>query len=150
MAADLFRAGQKAVSVSLGSGSIDFGGLEGREHYTIIGVGGTYFPVDNLSVGLEYRYWSGEPDVNEVTVPVTYYLPTSSAYRPYGGAFYRHYAIGGGYEDFSAYGARAGVAVVLSKNSYLAVGWVEEKRSNCSQFDECRSGYAEALIGVSF
>ena len=147
---DLFRSGHKTVSLSLGGGSIDYGGLKGREEYTIIGIGGSYFPVDNLSLGLEYRYWSGEPEVNEVTVPATYYLPTRSAYRPYGGLFYRHYAIGGGYKDFSAYGGRVGVAVVLSKRSYLAAGWVEEQRSHCSQFAVCRSGYAEAFIGIAF
>ena len=56
---DVFSQGSKSVGVKLGGASI------GTEDYTIVGVSGNYFVIDNLSVGLGYEKWfSGNPDIS--------------------------------------------------------------------------------------
>lgn len=148
---DIFLKGNKTIGVTLGSGSVDYGRFRGTENYTILGLSGSYFVTDDLSVGLGYRHWfGGSPSIDEVTVPVTYFVPVHPKYRPYGGAFYRQVFMGDGYDDDSVYGVRGGLTVRLSSHSYLGVGWVQEYYADCSGRDECSSGYPEFLISFSF
>ena len=148
--AGLFVQGNKTVGVSLGSGSVNYGWPKGNEPYTILGVSGSYFIVDGLAVGLAYRHWFGTPSIDELTVPVTYYLPLGSNIRPYAGLFYRHVFMGGEYDDRNMYGGRVGVTIRLSPRSYLGVGWVQEHWDDCSGRSDCSSGYPEAVFGFSF
>jgi len=149
--ADIFLKGGKTVGVTLGSGSVNYGRFKGTENYTILGVSGSYFVMDDLSVGLGYRHWfGGSPSIDEVTVPVTYFVPIHPKYRPYGGVFYRRVFMGDGFDDDSVYGVRAGLTVRLSSRSYFGVGWVQEYYDDCSGRDECSSGYPEALFSFSF
>lgn len=148
--ADLFVQGNKTVGISLGSGSVNYGWPRGSEYYTILGVSGDYFIVDDLSVGLAYRHWFGTPSIDEVTLPVTYYLPLDANMRPYAGLFYRRVFMGSGYDDGDVYGGRAGVTIKVSPRSYLGVGWVQEYWDGCSDRSDCSSGYPEAVFSFSF
>ncbi len=148
--ADLFVQGDKTVGVTLGSGSINYGWPKGTESYTILGISGSYFVVDDLAVGFGYRHWFGSPSVDEVTLPVTYFLPLDSTIRPYAGLFYRRVFMGGGYDDDNVYGGRAGVTVRLSPRSYMGAGWVQEYRDGCSDRNDCSSGYPEVVFSFSF
>lgn len=149
--ADIFMKGNKTVGVTLGSGSVNYGRFHGTENYTILGISGSYFVMDALSVGLGYRHWfGGSPSIDEVTVPVTYYLPLESKFRPYAGGFVRQVFMGDGYDDDTVYGVRGGLTVKMSSQSYLGVGWVQEYYSDCSGRDECSSGYPELLFSLSF
>lgn len=149
--ADLFVKGDKTVGIALGSGSVDYSGRKGTENYTILGVSGSYFIMNNLSVGIGYRHWfGGSPSVDEVTVPVTYFMPIDPKYRPYGGVFYRRVFMGSGYDDNNVYGVRAGLTIRVSPQSYIGMGWVQEYYDDCDQRGDCTSGYPEVLFSFSF
>lgn len=141
---ELFVQGSKNFGVTIGAGS----GY--NSSYTIVGINASYFIVDNLLAGLEYRGWfGGEPSINELSVPVTYILPLHQKFRPYAGAFYRRTFIESPYDDYNIYGARGGVSMILDSSSYASFGWVQEWFDPSSDGDTSR-GYPEIAVGVSF
>ena len=143
VSAGVFDAGTTSVGVTVGSGT----GFNNT--YTIVGVGANYFVENGLSLGLGYRGWFGAtPTMNEIDVPVTYYVPLQSKVRPYVGAFYRHTFISGDYSDYDTYGARAGLAYVEGRG-YISAGWVQEWYSN-DNGDNASRGYPEIAAGISF
>lgn len=138
-----FEKGQKNIGFSVGAGS----GF--NTTYTIVGLTASYFVLDGLAVGLEYRGWyGGTPTMQEVGLPVTYYAPPIKKIRPYAGGFMRHTFISSGYSDYETYGARAGLAMSQG-NGYVSVGWVQEWYSNDNGSEYSR-GYPEIAAGVSF
>lgn len=141
--ADIFSKDKMQFGVSLGAG-YSYG-----NSYTLVGLSGNYFVVDNLSVGLSYRGWLGAtPMQNELALSTNYFLPISQKFRPYVGAFIRETFVDG-YDDFESYGARGGVAMV-TKNSYVSIGYAYEQFSSCTYNDECSTSYPEIVFGLSF
>ncbi len=141
--ADVYQKGTASMALTVG------GGTAYNNSYTIVGVGANYFVLEGLSIGLGYRGWFGPtPTLNEIDVPVTYYVPLRSNLRPYGGAFYRYTFVGGDYSNFNTYGVRAGLSFVKG-NGYIAAGWVQEwygeEGSNVGT-----NGYPEITAGISF
>jgi len=153
--ADSFVAGSKSIGITVGSGSVSYNGglLVGTnvENYFIVGISADYFIIDDLAVGLGYQGWfGGTPSIQQVSLPVTYYVPTQTKYRPYFGAFYRYtYINSDSYDNYSSVGGRAGVAV-LFQNGYAGLGWVQEVYLNGDSTSDSTSGYPEAVIGFSF
>ena len=153
--ADSFVAGSRSIGITVGSGSVRYsGGVSAAanvENYLIAGVGGDYFVRDNLAVGVGYRVWIGAaPTIHQATLPVTYYMPTPTNYRPYLGAFYRYTYIGSAdYANYSSAGGRLGVAM-LFRNGYAGFGWVQEVDIGRENVSETASGYPEAVIALSF
>jgi hypothetical protein len=140
----LFSQGQKNFGITAGT-STGYGNT-----YTVVGASANYFVIDNLSVGAEYRGWFGEsPTINEINIPITYYVPTNSTYQPYGGVTYKHTFIEEPYEDYNIYGVRAGVAMSLGPNSFMTIGWVQEFFDKTIDGDDSR-GYPEISAGFSF
>jgi len=137
-----FEKGSTNVGLSLGTGTSSFS--RETNYYTIIGVSGGVFVMDGLNVGLGYRGWFGaSPSINEVMIPVTYYLPLKKV-QPYIGPFYQHTFIEGR-DDYDSYGYRLGAAFNASRNSYGAIGFVHEFYSTGGD-----NIYPEILFGVSF
>jgi len=143
-AGGVFSVGSKHIGLTVGSDN-SFG-----NSYTVLGANVNYFVIDNLSVGASYQaFLGGNPDINQVTVPVTYHLPLeNTTYRPYLGAFYNHTFIDKPYEDYNIYGARAGLSLQTTPNSFMSFGWVQEF-SNSGENTENR-GYPEVTGGFSF
>jgi hypothetical protein len=141
---NVFSKNSVSVGIKLGSASI------GNENYTILGLSGNYFVIDNLSVGLGYEKWlSGNPDIQKATVESTYFIPASEAVRPYIGLFYRRIMIGDGLDDVNAYGYRAGVAFV-QKRLIFSAGIVQERyESDRAIFNDTQT-YMEAAVGITF
>ena len=141
---NVFSQNSVSVGIKLGSASI------GSEDYTILGLSGSYFVLDDLSVGLGYEKWySGNPDIRKVTVESTYFIPASEEVRPYLGLLYRRIMIGDGLDDVNAYGYRAGVAFVKGR-LVLSAGIVQERyESNQVIFNDTQT-YMEAAVGISF
>ncbi|MEA3523760.1 MAG: hypothetical protein U9R50_12410 [Campylobacterota bacterium] len=138
----LFEKGSKNVGVAMSAGS--FAG----NNYTILGINASYFIADNVMTGFEYRGWLGnDPSVNEVSVPVTYMVPLHKKFYPYVGGFYRRTFMGSGWDDYNVYGARAGVSMVTSGNSYASFGWVQEYYDGDG---DSSNGYPEIAVGMSF
>ena len=149
--ANQFGAGNKAIGVTVGSGSVSYskGPFSSVENYYIVGVGGDYFVFENLSLGLGYRGWfGGTPTIHQGTIPVTYYIPTNSRFRPYVGAFYRYTYFNNDVESYSSAGGRAGLAITF-QNGYAGFGWAQEYRLD-STLENDTSGYPEVIIGFSF
>ena len=147
--ADFFAKSNTSVGVAIGSSSISRGFK--TETYTILGVNADYFVIDNLSVGLGYRGWfGGTPTLNQVTIPVTYYIPVSQKIRPYAGVFGRETFVSGEYDDYESYGVRGGVTMILSKNSYIGVGVVQEYYGSTKFQESSSSTYPEFIFAFSF
>ena len=145
-----FSAGNKALGITVGSGSVSYA-FKGPENYFIAGVSGDYFLTDGLALGLGYRGWFGaSPLIHQVTVPLTYYIPTNSRFRPYIGALYRYtYIAESMYDNYSSVGGRAGLAITYT-NGYVGFGWVQEYRLDTNSFQNETSGYPEVVVGFSF
>ncbi|WP_345992608.1 outer membrane beta-barrel protein [Sulfurimonas sp. HSL-1716] len=147
--ADSFKKGSIGVNIAAGSASLNTN--EDTKNYTVIGAGADYFFADDISLGLEYTYWSGNtPNISQLTVPLNYYIPFSKKVLPYLGTFYRYTSMGEPYSDYSSYGVKAGITVNISKNTFLGAGWIEEYYKECSNFKECSTGYPELLILFTF
>ena len=143
-AGGVFSVGSKNVNIIAGTDN-SFG-----NSYTVLGVNVNYFVVDNLSVGAAYQaYLGGNPSINQVTVPVTYYIPLEgSAFRPYVGAFYSKTFIESPFDDYNIYGGRAGVSMQVSNSAYMSFGWVQELQTSSSSTS--KRGYPEVSAGISF
>ncbi len=150
--ADTFESGTASLGITGGSGSVSYSGTNFGyiENYYILGVNADYFIVDNLSVGFGYRLWfNGSPTIHQATVPVTYYVPTGSKFRPYLGAFYRYTYFDGNVDDYNSAGGRLGLAILFDQG-YMGFGWVQEYRLDANNLSDDTSGYPEVTIGFSF
>ena len=144
--ADFFEKGNSSVGVVLGAGSSN------NESYTVAGISADYFVADGLSIGAGYRGWFGiDPTINQITVSSNYYLPVAKKFHPYIGGFVRETFVSGS-EDYESYGARGGLAINMSKNSYMSFGYIYEKYGNCTEtiFRECSSSYPELVLSLVF
>jgi len=148
--ADMFSEGSRSIGVKLGGASI------GSEDYTIAGVSGNYFVLENLSVGLGYEKWfSGNPDIQKLTIESTYFIPASENFRPYVGLLLRRIIIGSSdrigenYDDTNAYGYRAGLAFTQDR-LLISVGVVQEKYDSTEGLFGDTETYAEVLVGFTF
>ena len=141
----VFSVGSKNVGLNVGTES-SFG-----NNYTVVGANVNYFIIDNLSLGASYQaFLGGDPDINQVTVPVTYHLPLkNTTYRPYLGAFYNRTFIEKPYKDYNIYGGRAGLSLQTTPNSFMSFGWVQEFSNDAPTNNENR-GYPEFMGGFSF
>ena len=151
--ANPFGAGNRAIGITVGSGSVSYsvGPFSTVENYYILGVNADFFVAENLSVGLGYRGWfGGDPTINQGTIPVTYYIPTNSKFRPYLGAFYRYtYIADDRYDNYSSAGGRAGLAITF-QNGYVGFGWAQEYYLDSDSLSDSSSGYPEVVLGFSF
>lgn len=153
--ADSFVSGSKSIGITVGSGSVSYSGgsIIGTkvENYYIVGVNADYFVADDLSMGVGYQGWfGGTPRIHQATLPVTYYMPTGRAVRPYLGAFYRYTYIGdNAYDNYNSAGGRFGLAM-LFQNGYAGFGWVQEVYFGRDNVSDRTSGYPEAVVGISF
>ena len=143
-AGGIFSVGSKNVGLTVGTDN-SFGNT-----YTVLGATVNYFVIDNLSVGASYQaYLGGDPQINQVTVPVTYYLPLENmGFRPYLGGFYNQTFIEDPFKDYNIYGGRAGVSMQISNNSFMSLGWVQEFSNSASS--RSNQGYPEFSAGLFF
>ncbi len=143
-AGGIFSIGHKNFGFSVGSSS-GYGNT-----YTVVGVNANYFVAEGLSLGLGYQGWFGEdPKINQISMPLTYYVPLESSFSPYVGVIYRRTFIDKPYEDLNTYGGRIGVTLLTGANSFLSIGWIQEYYDNSSNENNSR-GYPEINAGFSF
>ncbi len=141
----MFSVEHKNMSFHVGSGTA----YDSR--YTVLGINVNYFVIKNLTLGVGYTAWfGGDPKINKVSLPITYYLPVGDSIRPYLGVVYHRTFIGDGYDDYNSYSGRVGVAI-SNGGSFLRLGWVQEYYDNDNTDDEKKSeGYPEVSGGYSF
>lgn len=142
--AEVFNKGKSNVGVSLGAGT-SLG-----HSYSIFGINANYFIIDNLNVGVYYRAWFGTaPSQNEISLATNYFFPVDAKFRPYAGVFVKNTFVSES-SDFNSFGARAGVAFVASKNSFVSLGYAYEQYGNCPIPKECSNSYPELIFALSF
>lgn len=147
--AEVFEKGDVTLGILVGGGSIT--SKDGEKQYTLLGANVDYFFVNDLSLGFGYTQWVGSnPSISQVTIPLNYYYPTGENWRPYAGTFYRHTTMGGDFKDFNSYGIKAGAVVKIAQKAYLGAGWIQEYYDECTNFNECSSGYPELLLVFIF
>ncbi len=141
--ADSFTQGTTSLGLKLGSTSTRI------NNYGVAGLGGNYFVVDNLAIGLGYEYWFfGNPTIQNVTLNSTYYIPMHKKFRPYAGALYRHIFISG-QENLDSLGYRAGLAIT-HKKLLISIGLIQEFYTRDTIIFGDSQIYGELIVGVSF
>lgn len=144
--ADNFDPHSKRVNFTIGTGSA-FG-----ENYTIVGVGGGYYPIQGLELGLDGKLWfGGDADIYEITPSATYVVTQMQNFMPYVGVLYRKTYIED-YDDLDAYGGRAGIILQSARNVYMRAGVVAVEYKDCNDtvFRDCSDVYPEFTVGLSF
>lgn len=142
--AEIFMKSSSNVGVSVCAAS-SYG-----QDYILVGIAGSYFVLDNLSIDLYYRGWfNATPTQHELSIGTNYYLPVSRKFRPYGGVFTRQ-TIVSGRENYGTVGVRGGLTLLNTKNTYASFGYAYEQYLNCPAQMECSNSYPEILFGASF
>ncbi len=156
-AEDIFKKGNVALGIAIGSGSIEYETLYGSvtKNYFLTGVSADVFIADNLSVGAGIMSWSGNtPSLVEYTLPVMYYFDLQNGLHPYIGAFYRYNDYSGTYSDgwatyepgdYQAAGYKLGLAMRVSFG-YIAAGLASEFDLESGD----SSTYPEFVVGFMF
>jgi len=139
----LFSQGQKNFGFGVGSSS-GYG-----SDYTVVNASLNYFVQNNISMGVGYQGWfGGDPKINQISIPVTYYHPLSAQYHPYIGATYSHTFIEEPYEDYDVIAGRVGIAMTMGANTYVTIGWVQEHRTKGDESSD--DGYPQVSMGFVF
>ena len=144
--ADAGPFAEGSVRGSLQAGS---GGAFGNR-YLVVGAGLGYYVFDGLEVGLEVDVWFGqEPTITRLTPQTRYVLYFVPVLKPYVGAFYSHWFVGGGRDDADTAGGRVGAFWVSGGGSYFGGGVVHEViLSECTV--DCSDTYPEISVSISF
>lgn len=143
-----FAQGRLRISVLLG------GGTNFNDDYLVLGAGVGYFLLDGLEASVGGTAWLlGDPFIATVTPGLTYVFYQVPKVHPYLGAFYRHYFIGGEFDDLDSYGGRSGIYWMLGEHGYLGGGVVYERLFDCRSGDvwsDCDQWYPEFTFAFVF
>lgn len=143
-----FAAGMPRLSLTAGTG------WSGTETYFILGVGGGYFFVNGLEVGLDYEAWlGGTPTLQRLSPELRYVFYFVPTVKPYLGTFYRHTFVSDGFVDFDQIGVRGGIYFVPERaHFYGGGGVVYERVLDCRAgvVVDCDSVYPELFLGITF
>ena len=144
----LFQRGR--VELSAGGGY----GVYNSESYLLLALGGGYYVLDGLSVGVVGEAWLGsQPQIFDVSPQARYiFLDSSWRYKPYVGVFYRRTAYNHLYSPLDSAGGRAGIVYPFTKQAYLTGDLAYEHYFNCSTNvnPQCDIVYPEIGLEFSF
>ena len=145
-AADEFSQGRTQLMVTGGNG------YAFNDRYFVLGIGGRYFLVDGLSIGLQAETWTGgDPSIHKITPSLQYVFYRVPNVSPYLGAFYRRTYIDN-LPDLNSIGGRAGAYFAASSNANIGAGVVYESYQDCSEtrYSDCSETYPEISFTFSF
>jgi hypothetical protein len=136
------RADGFRVSASAGAGS-NFS----QTYFTLGGTVG-YGLGFGLELSLGGSYWLGAtPAIFKLAPGLTWHMPLPLV-RPYVGAFYDHWFVGGGFPDQNGIGARAGLTLMSLGPASVGAGVAYERLLSCSA--NCDVWWPEANASFSF
>ncbi|MDA8100083.1 MAG: hypothetical protein M0042_10685 [Nitrospiraceae bacterium] len=141
-----FREGSVRMSLLFGNGTAF------DQTYSIFGIGGGYYVLDGVELGIEAEFWRGQdPNITRVSPSATYVVPIRGPIRPYGGVFYRRAFIDR-FSDQNDIGGRAGAFFLVGKGAYLGAGVVYEDHLSCDSTinSSCSELYPELIVAVLF
>ncbi|UCH52594.1 MAG: hypothetical protein JSW09_08240 [Pseudomonadota bacterium] len=142
--ADAFERGSVGVTLGIGTGQVN-----NNDYYTV-GLGVNYYVLNGLSLSLYGETRQGiEPTINKLSPGIGYVFSTRGPIKPYVGAFYRRTYVEN-FDDFDAYGGRAGVYLAMGGNAYLSIGGVYEKLHDCQDTATIKCSDAYGEIGLTF
>ena len=142
----MYEQGSKKLAVIAGAGSAF------DDDYWILGAGVGYYVIDGLELGITWEKWfSGNPEFDQVTPDLTYVFITSSRVDPYVGVLYRRLFIDG-LDDLSGVGARAGINIEISPRAYLGLGAIYVDYTSCDEdiYVDCSESYTELTLNFLF
>ena len=137
---------QGRVRVALGGGS---GGSFGNRYFVIsYGVG--YFVLDGWEIGIDAEHWFGEdPSLHKLSEQTRYVFHMVPMFKPYIGAFHKHWFIGDDIDDIDTIGGRLGGFFVVGGHFFLGGGVVHEIIvSDCDM--DCSETYPEFVFSATF
>lgn len=147
--ADAHQFEQGKFSLGIG-GSLQLGG-DRAIFVASLGLG--YYVLDGLEVGVgTSAYFGAQPFVWQVTPGVKYVFWMVPVVHPYVGAFYRHWFVARGEQDFDTVGGRLGILIVPTPSPIVAgIGVAYERIINppCSG-EGCSFIYPELTFSISF
>jgi len=141
-----FTSGSTRLSLALGNGTAF------NKDYAVFGLGGGYFVVDGIELGLQAEAWLGNsPHIGQLSPQVRMVIDREGRVKPYLGAFYRRTFIDG-YRDNDTIGARAGLYFLTNGSTYFGAGLVQDVHLNCDRtvYSYCAETYPELLFAVFF
>jgi hypothetical protein len=145
---DLFQRGR--IEINAGGGY----GLYNNTSYLILALGGGYYVLDGLSLGMTGETWVGAtPQIFDVSPAARYvFLDSPWTYKPFVGAFYRRTGYSARYSPVDSLGARAGLVFPLTRRAYLTGDLAYEHYFACSSNinTQCDSVYPEVGLEFSF
>jgi hypothetical protein len=119
--------------------------------YVGVGIGGGYFVLDGLEVGLfAVHEFGGPPSINALSPSVRYVAQPLAHWPvvPYVGAFYKHWFVGDPYADVDIVGPSAGLLHVQGRLIF-GLGVVYERViSECVA--DCDSVYPDVTLAFRF
>jgi hypothetical protein len=116
--------------------------------YGNLGIGVGYMVALGLTPTVEVGFWfGGSPSVTTLKPGLDWYVPLPGPLRPYLGAYWAQWFLGGGYPDQSAYGFRGGLAFAQAGPASFTFGVAYE-----SAYAGCTSGcsYWFPQVGAAF
>jgi hypothetical protein len=143
--AGMFSKGKRRVSGVVGyARSFD-------SDYLLVGVGVGYFIRNGLDVGVDFEGWFlGDPTIYKLSPRVDWVAWRMQRIKPYAGAFYRWNFIGGGLEDHSSIGGRAGAFYKGAAGGMAGAGVVYERYLGIDDRFSSDVFYPEVFIAKSF
>jgi hypothetical protein len=140
--AGFFAQGNKRGGVIVGLGN-SFG-----NSYFVLGLGAGYYVINGLEVGLDFEaWWGATPNIYRLTPSIRYVFWQLSRVQPYAGLFYRRSFIDD-LDDKNSWGGRAGIFYRSGRRTYVGVGVVWEKFSDCT--GDCTNTYPEFVAAFGF
>lgn len=119
--------------------------------YVGVGLGGGYFVLDGLEIGLlGIHEFGGPPSINGLSPSVRYVAQPLAHWPviPYAGAFYKHWFVGAPYADVDILGASAGLLHIQGR-LIVGLGVVyEHVISEC--ISDCDSVYPDVTLAFRF
>jgi len=140
-----FSRGSTRLSVLVGSG------FAANDNYLILGIGGGYYFLDHVELGLDYEVWLfGDPTLQRLSPGLRYVLELGPL-KPYIGAFYRHTFVSD-FNDFDQVGARVGAYLIPRRGVFAGLGAVYEHLLDCDEDGvvDCNQFYPELTVGFAF
>jgi len=141
-----FSQGRSRLSVVAGNG------YAFNDTYFVLGVGGSYYVVDGLNVGLDVEWWSGgEPGIVKVSPSLQYVFYQVPSVAPYIGAFYSRSYVED-LQNLGSIGGRAGVYIAAGRNTHLGLGMAYESYFSCDEttYVSCSDAYPEISLTMAF
>jgi hypothetical protein len=129
------------AAVTLGSGS-----SYGHSYVMLGGLLG-YEVAAGFELYLDGQYWGGaQPSLGRVAPGINWYAPLP--FRPYLGAYYARWFVGGDQPDQDAVGGRAGLTIASTPRAAFGAGLVWEHALNCTS--DCDAWWPELSVGFRF